>query len=86
MNAKITHYTEDLLLHLWVKNGPVTDAVEDLEVCQPSAIAAFQWIRESYMAKLLQNPILLGRPGSIVQIESLFRHKLKAHAHSFLHC
>ena len=47
----------------------------DLEVSRPSAIDAFQWLREVCSSKLLQTPIQLGGPGSID--ESLFRHKPK---------
>ena len=66
------------MLHLWAKNDPVTSVADDIEVSRPSAIDAFQWLREVCSAKLLQNPILLGGPGKIVQIdESLFRHKPK---------
>ena len=67
-----------LLLHLWAKNSPVTSAAEDLEVSRPTAIDAFQWLREVCTTTLLQSPIQLGGPGCVVQInESLFRHKPK---------
>ena len=47
------------MLHLWAKNDPVTSVADDIEVSRPSAIDAFQWLREVCSAKLLQNPILL---------------------------
>ena len=58
-----------LMLHLWAKNDPVTSVADNIEVSRPSAIDAFQWLREVCSAKLLQNPILLGGPGKIVQID-----------------
>ena len=58
-----------LLLHLWAKSSPVTGVAMDLEVSRPSAIDAFQWLREVCSSKLLQTPIQLGSPGSIVQID-----------------
>ena len=67
-----------LLLHLWAKNDPVTSVADDIEVSHSSAIDSYQWLREVCSTKLLQNPIQLGGPGKIVQIdESLFRHKPK---------
>ena len=54
-----------LMLHLWAKNDPVTSVADDIEVSRPSAIDAFQWLREVCSAKLIQNPILLGGPGKI---------------------
>ena len=67
-----------LLIHLWAKCSPVTSAAEDLEISRPSAVDAYQWLREVCSTKLLQAPIKLGGPGCVVQIdESLFRHKPK---------
>ena len=67
-----------LLLHLWAKNDPVSSVADALEISRPSAIDAFQWLREVCSTKLLESPIQLGGPGKIVQIdESLFRHKPK---------
>ena len=64
------------LLHLWAKNDPVTSVADDIEVSRSSAIDSYQWLWEVCSTKLLQNPIELGGPGKIVQIdESLFRHK-----------
>ena len=57
---------------------PVTSVADDIEVSRSSAIDSYQWLREVYITKLLQNPIQLGGPGKIVKIdESLFRHKPK---------
>ena len=67
-----------LLLHLWAKNDSVTSVAEDVEVSHPNATDAFQWLGEVCSTKVLQNPIQLGGPGKIIQIdESLFRHKPK---------
>ena len=67
-----------LLLNLWARDYPVTDAAEEAEISRSTAIDVFQWLREVCTTKLLQSPIQLGGPGCIVQIdESLFRHKPK---------
>ena len=46
-----------LLLHSWAKNDPVTSVADAVEVSSPSAIDAFQWLREVCSTKLLQTPI-----------------------------
>ena len=67
-----------LLLYLWARDYPVTDVAEEAEISRSTAIDVFQWLREVCTTKLLQNPIQLGGPGCVVQIdESLFRHKPK---------
>ena len=68
-----------LLLHYWVRQTPVTDAMQDAEVDKHTAVDAYQWFREIYSSALLRAPqIILGGPGIVVHIdESLFRHKPK---------
>jgi len=52
--------------------------MEEAEVDRHTAIDIYQWLREVCSTKLLSNPIILGGPGVVVQIdESLFRHKPK---------
>ena len=61
-----------------MREYPVTDAAEEARVGRDTAIDAYQWFREVCSTELLQNPIRLGGPGKVVQIdESLFRHKPK---------
>ena len=67
------------LIYFWVRQYPVTDAHEEAEVGEHTAIDIYQWLREVCSQKLLRGPpIVLGGPHTIVQIdESLFRHKPK---------
>ena len=66
-------------MYLWVRQYPVTDAYEEAEVGEHTAIDIYQWLREVCSQKLITDPpIILGGPGVVVQIdESLFRHKPK---------
>ena len=67
-----------LLMYLWARQYPVTDAMEEVDVDRHTAIDIYQWLREVCSTKLLSSPIVLGGPGVVVQIdESLFRHKPK---------
>ena len=54
----------------------MTDAIEEVEVDNCTAVDVYQWLREVCTTKPIQTPIILGRSGVIVEIdESLFRHK-----------
>ena len=68
-----------LLMYMWVRQYPVTDACEEVEVDQRTGIDVYQWLREVCSQRLISDPpIVLGGPNIIVQIdESLFRHKPK---------
>ena len=67
-----------LIMYLWARQYPVTDAMEEAVVDKRTAIDIYQWLREVCTTKLLSSPIILGGPGVVVQIdESLFRHKPK---------
>ena len=67
-----------LMLSLWAREYPVSDAAEEAEISSRVAIDIYQWLCEVCTAKLLQTQIILGGPGVVVQIdESLFRHKPK---------
>ena len=67
-----------LMLHLWARDCPVTDAMDQAEIDSRTAADIYQWLREVCTTKLLQTTIILGGPGLVVQIdESLFRHKPK---------
>ena len=77
--SKITLQKWMLLLHFWVRQYPVTDAMQEAEVDRRTAIDVYQWFREICSSNLVQAPqIILGGPGVVVHIdESLFRHKPK---------
>ena len=67
------------VLVLWAKDTPVTDVIDDAEIDTRTGVDIYQWLREVYSTKLLQSPIVLEGPGTIVQVdESLFCHKTKA--------
>ena len=68
-----------LLIYMWVRQYPITDASEEAEVGEHTAIDVYQWLREVCSQTLLNDPpIVLGGPQIIVQIdESLFRNKPK---------
>ena len=67
-----------LIIHFWSRQLPVTDAELQLEISRSTAIDIYQWLREVCSTKLLATPIVLGGPGTVVEIdESLFNHKPK---------
>jgi len=47
------------LLVLWAKGTPVID---DAKIDTRTGVDIFQWLREVCTTKLLQSPIILGRP------------------------
>ena len=66
------------IIHFWSRQLPVTDAELQLEISRSTAIDIYQWFREVCSTKLLATPIVLGGPGTVVEIdESLFNHKPK---------
>ena len=67
-----------LMIALWARECPVSDAISDSKIDMRTGIDIYQWLREVCSTKLLQAPIVLGGAGVVVQIdESLFRHKPK---------
>ena len=75
-----------LMMYLWARQYPVTDAMEEADVDRRRAINIYQWLREVCSTKLLSSPIVLGGPGVVVQIdESLFQHKPKVNK-NIKHC
>ena len=67
-----------LMIALWDREYPVTDAISDRKIDIRTGIDIHQWLHEVCTTKLLQTPIVLGGAGVVVQIdESLFRHKPK---------
>jgi len=66
------------LFVLWAKDIPVSDA--EIDTC--ASLDIYQWLQEVCTTKLLQTPIILGGPRTIVQVdESLFHHKPKVSYH-----
>ena len=64
-----------VLIYRWVRQYPVTDAAQEAEVQEKSAIQAYQ--RHLQLLNM-DAPLMFGGPGVIVQIdESPFRHKPK---------
>ena len=74
-----------LIIYWWARQYPVGDCYEEVEVDKHTAIDVYQWLREVYTTRLVQDPpIVLGGAGLTVQIdESLFRHKSKVNGVSF---
>ena len=69
-----------LLLHHWATNEKIATTTGAVGVSRVSVMQANKFFREICSTKLLQNPIVLGNPGVVVEIdESLFSHKVKAH-------
>ena len=69
-----------LLMHLWSRDCPVTDAADEVEVTEKSAIQIYQYFRDVCSWHLVTHdpPIVLGGAGRVVAIdESLFCHKVK---------
>ena len=58
-----------MLLYWWIRQYPVGDAAEEAKVSRETAINVYQWLREVCGTKLLANPIVLGEPGKVVQID-----------------
>ena len=64
----------------------MTDAAHEADVTKATACAVYQWLREVCTTRLLQTPIRLGGPGTIVQIdESLMNRKPKVKIINYMH-
>ena len=75
-----------ILMYWWARNYPVTDAAHEADVTEATACAVYQWLREVCTTCLLQTPIRLGGPGTIVQIdESLMNHKPRVKIINYMH-
>ena len=69
-----------LLMHLWSRDCPVTDAAQEVEITEKSAIQLYQYFRDVCSWRLVNHDpqIVLGGTGQVVSIdESLFCHKVK---------
>ena len=58
-----------MLLYLWAREYPVSDAREEALVTKKTAIDMYQWLREVCSTALLGTPIKLGGPGVVLQID-----------------
>ena len=64
-----------VLMYWWICQYPVSDAAQEDEVQEKTAIQVYQYLRDICSWRLM-SMLALGSPGGIVQIdESLFRHK-----------
>lgn len=68
-------------MYWWCQQYPVTDAAQEAQVTEATAVQIYQYFRDICSWTLLQNaPLQLGGPDVVVQIdESLFRHKPKVY-------
>ena len=67
-------------MYWWIYQYSVSDAAQEAEVQEKTAIQVYQYLRDicSWHLMSMDAPLLLGGPGVIVQIdESLIRHKPK---------
>ena len=65
---------------LWALETSIVSATAQLAVAAKTLVDFYNFLREVCSTALIRNPVQLGGPGRIVQIdESLFAHKLKYH-------
>ena len=86
--SKLTLRQWIVLIYWWVRQYPVTDAAQEAEVQEKSAVQAYQYLRDICSWRLLNidAPLMLGGTGVIVQVdESLFRHKPKVRSNQRLY-
>ena len=69
LKSRIFHLRNGCSSIFWSRQLPVTDAELQLEITRGTAIDIYQWLREVCSTKLLATPIVLGGPGTIVQID-----------------
>ena len=67
------------MVHAWSTNRALGEATDDVKIGRKTGINIYQWCHDICSWKLINGPqILLGGPGSIVQIdESVFTHQGK---------
>ena len=76
--SRITLQKWLMLLYLWAREYPVSDARDETLVTKTTAVNVYQWLREVCSTALLNTPTKLGGPGVVLQIdESQFTHKPK---------
>ena len=57
------------LIHHWSMDMPVTQATKQAKISEKRCIDIYQFMRDVCTAKLLATPIILGGPGTVVQID-----------------
>lgn len=71
-----------ILMYSWGREYPIKDSKDEAEVSKKTAIDVFQWFREVCSTILLNDPMKLGGPGVVLQVdESQFSHKPKVFHH-----
>ena len=75
------------VIYLWAVDTPLKTTVEAIGISARTTVNLYNFLRDVCSWKLLQQPILLGGPGVIVQIDkSLFKHKPKVKKpHTYMH-
>ena len=58
-NSRLSLQKLLLIMYLWARQYPVTDAMEEAVVDKRTAIDIYQWLREVCITKLLSSPIIL---------------------------
>lgn len=67
-----------ILIYWWAREYPVGDAAQECGCHKDTAVDVYQWLREVCSTYLCAQPVILGGPGVVVQIdESQFTHKPK---------
>ena len=67
-----------MMMYFWAREYPVSDAAEEAEVQEKTAIDIYQWLREVCSTHLISaGPVVLGGPGVVVEIDESFGHKPK---------
>ena len=83
--SKLPLHTWVHVLHQWAMEVPVTKACKQMLISEKRCIDVYQWCRDVCSTKLLVNPIVLGGPGTVVQIdESLFTHSPKVNVQHYI--
>ena len=72
------------LMHHWSMDMPVTQAAKQAKISEKRCIDIYQYMRDVCSTKLLSAPIILGGPGTVVQIdESLFVYNRRVGTNHF---
>ena len=64
--SKVTLQKWLLLLYLWTRAYPVSDASEEAKIHIGTGIDIYQWLREVCSARPLNSPIILGGPNTVL--------------------
>ena len=70
-----------ILMYFWVREYPVGDAAEEAQVQQKTALTSTNGFVKS--TRLITNgPVVLGEPGTVVQIDESFGKSLRLCVHN----